>query len=127
MRIFRLHRSVRAAGDYTGAMAAGGRWNPMGTPMLYSAQHLSLACVEVLVHLDKSELPRDYVWSTTELAADPQLLRCENFHSVTSCQADGLQWVNSAGQLAILVPSAVIPVEFNVLLNPSHAGYREVV
>lgn len=53
-----MHRSARAAGDYVGAMAAGGRWNPIGIPMLYAARYLSLACVEVLVHLDKSELPR---------------------------------------------------------------------
>ena len=61
-----MHRSARAAADYTGAMLAGGRWNPIGTPMLYTAQHLSLACIEVLVHLDKSQLPRDYVWSRAE-------------------------------------------------------------
>ena len=59
-----MHRSARALGDYTGAMLAGGRWNPIGTPMLYTARHLSLACIEVLVHLDKSQLPRDYVSSS---------------------------------------------------------------
>jgi len=47
MRIYRMHRSARAAGDYTGAMLAGGRWNSIGTPVLYTAQHLSLTCVEV--------------------------------------------------------------------------------
>jgi len=51
MRIYRMHRSERAPGDYTGAMLAGGRWNPIGTPMLYTAENLSLACIEILVHL----------------------------------------------------------------------------
>ena len=63
MTIYRMHRAARAAADYRGAMVAGGRWNPIGTPMLYTAQHLSLACLEVLVHLDKTQLPRGYAWS----------------------------------------------------------------
>jgi RES domain-containing protein len=62
MKIYRMHRAARAPGDYKGATVAGGRWNPIGTPMLCAARHLSLARVEVLVHLDKSQLPRGYVW-----------------------------------------------------------------
>jgi RES domain-containing protein len=55
-------------------MVAGGRWNPIGIPMLYTAEHLSLACLEVLVHLDKGQLPRDDVWSKAELTDIPDLL-----------------------------------------------------
>jgi RES domain-containing protein len=73
MLIYRMHRSARATDDFTGAMVAGGRWNPIGTPMLYTAEHLSLACVEVLVQVDKTQLPHDYVWSRTELPY-PQIL-----------------------------------------------------
>jgi RES domain-containing protein len=60
MTIYRMHRAERLAGDYRGAMVAGGRWNPIGTPMLYTAEHPSLACLEILVHLDKAQLPGDY-------------------------------------------------------------------
>ena len=42
--------------------------------MLYTAEHLSLACLEILVHLDKSQMPRDYVWSKTELPSKPESL-----------------------------------------------------
>jgi RES domain-containing protein len=69
-----MHRSARAAGDHTGAMLAGGRWNAIGMPMLYTAEHLSLACLEVLVHLDKGQLPRNYVWSKAELPDRPEAL-----------------------------------------------------
>jgi RES domain-containing protein len=127
MRIYRMRRSVRAAADYAGAMAAGGRWNPIGTPMLYAAQHLSMACLEDLVHLDKSEIPRHYVWSAAELAEAPQLMQFENFDSVTSCQAAGDSWARRFSELAIHVPSVIIPEEFNILLNPKHTGYSGIV
>ena len=109
MKIYRMHRSARAPGDYTGAMLAGSRWNPIGTPMLYTAQHLSLACIEALVHLDKSQLPRDYVWSGTELSGAPAILSPANRNHVASCQAAGHSWVSGGNQLAIRVPSIVIP------------------
>jgi RES domain-containing protein len=127
MNIYRMYRSARAAADYTGAMLAGGRWNPIGTPMLYTAQYLSLACIEVLVHLDKSQLPRDYVWSRTSLPNTPGTLPCGNLTRIASCQAAGHAWVSAGDQLAIQVPSIVIPEEFNILLNPNHTGCANLV
>ena len=82
-----MHRAKRSPGDYTGAMVAGGRWNPIGIPMLYTAEHLSLACLEVLVHLDKGQLPRDYVWSKAELTDTPELLTRSIPASIGACQA----------------------------------------
>ena len=127
MNIYRLHRAARAPADYTGAMVAGGRWNPIGAAMLYTARHLSLACIEVLVHLDKGQFPRDYVWSRTELHDEPQSLTVQRLNEVVSCQAAGLSWLRMSGQLAVQVPSVLIPEEFNVLLNPNHVDYSGLV
>ncbi|MBZ5620165.1 MAG: RES domain-containing protein [Acidobacteriia bacterium] len=77
-----MRRSAPATADFTGATLAGGRWNPIGTPKLYTGRYLSLACIEVPVHLDKGQLPRDYVWSSTELPETPEILRCENLSNV---------------------------------------------
>src|SRR5882762_11162228 len=126
MEIYRMHRSARAAGDYTEAMLAGGRWNPIGAPTLYTARHLSLACIEILVHLDKSQLPRDYVWSRAQLSNTPEVLFFGDLNHVGSCQATGNRWVAAGNQLAIQVPSIVIPEEFNILLNPNHAHYHDL-
>jgi RES domain-containing protein len=108
-------------------MVAGGRWNPIGTPMLYTAEHLSLACLEVLVHLDKGQLPRDYVWSKAELPYMPELLSDAIPFSVSACQAAGHAWVAERTQLAIRVPSVIISEDFNVLLNPHHVEYESVI
>ena len=95
--------------------------------MLYTSQNLSLTCIEILVHLDKGQLPRDYVWSTTELPETPELLPFQYLSDVASCQSAGGSWLRTANQLAGQVPSVVIPEEFNILLNPNHAGYGNLV
>jgi RES domain-containing protein len=127
MFIYRLHRSVRPAADFAGALLAGGRWNPAGTPMLYASQHLSLACLEVLVHLDKSDLPPEYVWSATELPNTPGLVEVGDLHDIRACQEAGRSWAYESNNLAVRVPSVVIPQEFNVLLNPAHRQYASLV
>lgn len=127
MTIYRMHRAARSAGDYMGAMLAGGRWNPIGIPMLYAAEHLSLACLEILVHLDKGQLPRDYVWSEADLPDRPELLSIVSLNDIGSCQTAGTAWIHTANELAIAVPSIIIPEEFNILLNPMHTDYNALV
>jgi len=123
MNIYRMRRATRPAADYRGAMLAGGRWNPIGIPRLCTAEHLSLACLEVLVHLDKSQLPRDYVWSKAELPGSANVFRMAIPAEVTACQIAGERWIREGQQLAIRVPSIIVPEEFDILVNPNHTGY----
>jgi RES domain-containing protein len=95
--------------------------------MLYTAQHLSLACLEILVHLEKGQLPPEYVWSNTRLRNDPAELETGNGRELTACQTAGQVWAETANELAVRVRSVVIPEEFNVLLNPKHRRYGELV
>jgi hypothetical protein len=57
--------------------------------MLYAAESLALCCVEVLVHLDKTEMPNDYVWSRAELLPEPQFLRYGDLWDEESTQLAG--------------------------------------
>ncbi len=122
MLIYRLHLSVRSAADYR----VGGRWNRPGTPMLYASQHLSLACLEVLVHLDKSELPPEDVFSTAALPDEVEFFEIGDLQSEDSCRSAGSRWAQEADRLAVSVRSAVIPDEFNVLINPRHQGFGDL-
>jgi RES domain-containing protein len=101
--------------------------NPPGTAILYTAQHLSLACLEIFVHLEKAQLPPEYVWSSTRLPNDPAVLETANVRELTACQTAGQVWVETASELAVRVRSVVILEEFNVLLNPKHRHYGELV
>ena len=60
-----------------GAETTGGRWNRVGTPVLYTASSASLACLETVVHLNGGGLPLnrflveidvpDDVWAAREV------------------------------------------------------------
>jgi len=127
MRIYRLHRRQRAASDYSGSLRFAGRWNPAGTPILYASTALSLACLELLVHLSPDQIPLDYVYTAAEIPVNPE---AHEFHgSLRDSEMTrryGYAWVTSQSSLAVYVPSVIIPVEFNVLLNPLHAAFQTV-
>lgn len=127
MRLYRLHRRQRPAADYQGSLIQPNRWNPAGVPMLYCSAALSLACLEVLVHFAPDKIPPDYVYSSAELKSVPELGDFQgDLADDDSTRRYGHSWATSQRSLALLVPSVVIPVEFNVLLNPLHPGYAEV-
>ena len=54
---FRVVRRKYADLKGYGARLYGGRFNPPGIPAVYSSQSIALALLEVLVHLDKAEVP----------------------------------------------------------------------
>ena len=127
MRIFRLHRGQRLAADYSGSLLYPNRWNPAGTAMLYSSATLSLACLELLVHLPPNLIPAEYVYSTAELEAPPEVADFRgDLKDVDAARRFGHQWAADVRSLALFVPSLVVPIEFNVLLNPVHAGFARI-
>jgi len=59
------HAATAFSGE--GARQYGGRWNSMGTVVVYCSAHLSLAILETLVHIDQSQLGRRYVYFKVEI------------------------------------------------------------
>src|SRR3954451_17638705 len=51
IQAYRLFRSRYKPWDATGAKRWGGRWNSPGEEVIYTSDSLSLACLEVLVHI----------------------------------------------------------------------------
>jgi len=96
--------------------------------MVYASLSLSLAAIEVFVHL-AAVPPDDLVSVAAELPInhrdaeriDPETLptdwRMENNPALWQIGAD---WIASRRSLALLVPSAVIDGEWNALINPTH-------
>jgi len=107
--------------------------------MVYCSASVSLATLELLVHLDTDELPSEpYVAielgvpdALVEVVADVDLP--PDWRAAPTALSDpqgpqdfGAAWYRSQRSLAISVPSAVVPHERNVILNPQHGAMAQV-
>jgi RES domain-containing protein len=99
--------------------------------MVYLSSSLALSALEVLVNLTpdqrrRGKLPVHFAIAVeidNSAVADPGFPARQ---SVAESQALGDAWLRSASSLALSVPSRVIPLERNVLLNPRHPAMAEV-
>jgi RES domain-containing protein len=138
VRVFRLCRAPFRALDGEGARLYGGRWNAPGRPVVYTAGTLALAALEYLVHVDPDAVPGDLVALTIDVPDDAPLEALDaaalpgdwaRASEHPACRERGEAWLRAGRALALRVPSALVPEETNVLLNPGHpdAGRVRVV
>ncbi len=100
--------------DGEGARRVGGRCNEVGVAAVYTAAHLSLAVLEVLVHLDRTEIPTDYVAMGLEI-------RVGEIPHITPEDARAISSRKKAP--AVSVPSVIVPRESNYVLYPEAPGF----
>ena len=124
---------LSSAWDGEGARKAGGRWNAPGVAVVYTSGTLSLALVEVLVHLPSdmlaaySAIPIEFDGGLVSVLPPADLPSTWKHHPPSELtQAIGGEWV-AGGKTAILrVPSVVVPGEWNFLLNPAHPDFGRI-
>jgi RES domain-containing protein len=125
---YRLFRRKYSPADATGAYLAGGRWNPKGIHMLYASSTLSLACLEILVHIKEPRFPFDYEWVKIDIPAG---LIDRPFRMPVSDDEDlrrqlGSEWIRAGHRPVMKAPSVVIPIEKNFLINPEHPAFGDL-
>ncbi|XGA69735.1 RES family NAD+ phosphorylase [Duganella sp. BuS-21] len=113
----------------TGAKMTGGRWNSVGTPLIYSATNIALATIETVLHIRGGGLPfnrflvridvPDDVWARRKVL-DPLPGGWDAVPSGMTSHTAGDAWVASGSSALLLVPSVSVPDEYNVLINPQH-------
>ena len=136
LRAWRITKARHAATAFSGggAKANGGRWNSIGTAMVYCAGSTSLALLEMLVHLEALELMKRYV--SVQLAFDDSLVTTVDITTlpktwrrspIPACvQAVGDRWVADSTSAILKAPSAIVPNEWNYLLNPGHSDFAKI-
>jgi len=132
-RIVQAHVADRAfTGE--GAHRYGGRWNSKGFAVVYTSGSISLAILEVLVHIQIYDILEEYVYIPVEfdqklsLALNPDELP-DNWNQDPSPQTIkqiGDNWVESRQSVILAIPSAIVPTEKNYLLNPAHPNFNKL-
>ena len=132
-RIVQAHH-ITSAFEGEGSRRYGGRWNHKGIPIVYTAGSLSLAALELLVHLEYSQILRTYASIAIEfdenlcLRLEPSDLPAD----WTDCPAPdstrniGTAWFNSGDSVILAIPSVIVPVETNYLINPLHPDFEKI-
>jgi RES domain-containing protein len=132
-RIVQEYWAARAL-DGEGARLYGGRWNSPGSAAVYLAESRALAALEILVHAQREAL--HLKWMVIELEIDDSMIDRVPFAKLPDnwrlqptshqAQAFGSRWLRDARNLALMLPSVIIPEEFSILLNPLHPKMREM-
>jgi RES domain-containing protein len=136
-RIYRLTRRVFAANpfDGEGSYRFGGRWSNPGTRLVYMSEHLSLAMLEYLAHLDPNDLPNDLVLAQAEipdsldrLIVQPNELpkRWHEYPAPEELANIGDKFAAYSSSAILIVPSVLAANEYNWLLNPNHPDFQKI-
>ena len=137
MVVYRIAKKKSRANDLSGigAYNEGGRWNNEGTYALYTSESRALAALEVLVHLDQSELPCNLYIMSIEIDDSAPLYKLPDSKLPANWRTPGNFELKTMGDrifsenkyLGIKVRSAVMPNEYNYVLNPLFPNYGKLL
>jgi len=137
MIVFRLSKEEFGSDlSGKGAEETGGRWNSKGIPMIYTGSSRALCTAEIAVHIPLGLVPSGYQLITLEIPErfpieepHPALLTSgwNSFPYTRETQQLGDAFIKNKKSLVMKVPSAVVQGDFNILINPFHAGISELL
>lgn len=117
-----------------GAEKVGGRWNEIGTRAVYCSENVSLALLEYYVHSEnianlpssiavaKINIPNDFI--IQELTDLPENWNHYPYSTLTTEIFTNLS--KSRDFFGLKVPSTIVPLEHNFVLNPLFKNFGQV-
>ena len=135
MRVWRIASAAHAAFDGEGARRYGSRWTPKGSRAVFASATLSLAALERFVNTDPDLEPDDLVAiavdvdptvsvETVAVADLPSDWR--SYPPPHTLPAIGESSLRASASVALSVPSAVIPSERSLIINPAHPDFGKL-
>ena len=131
MEVFRICKE-----KYSSSLQASGtanRWNKSNEYVIYTGGSRSLSTLELVVHTKEFAPLENYkvmiIWindssdliQTVKESELPSNWRSELMYP--QLQSRGSEWYWNEKSLVLKVPSAIIPKEYNFLINTKHSDY----
>lgn len=138
MIAYRIGDARRALYDGAGAFLHGGRWNSPGRRVIYAADSVALAMLEVLVHTNTGRIPPHDAVVELDIpdrlaveTVEPKALPGWDAGDELASRAYGDDWHAAQRTPVLVVPSVVTwktaPNGRNLLLNQDHPDARAIV
>jgi RES domain-containing protein len=137
MLVYRLQKSEYAQNrkdilSGIGAKLYGGRWNPKGVPLIYTSATPELAHSEFMIHI--KNLPPPSTNLVTIKIPEKEILDAEelpgnwrSYSNLSETQFFTHKWLSERKFMVLRVPSAIVPMSFNYLINPLHPKIDKVL
>lgn len=133
MLVFRIvHKKYS---DSLFASGLEGRWNSEGKKVLYTAESISLAYLETMAHRKGLGFNRDFKIMIIKIpnTSDFKIVdsgdlpkHWRDFRNYSACQKIGDAWFEEREKLILKVPSAVVPENYNIVINTFHKDFSKV-
>lgn len=119
-----------------GGLYANGRWSRRGHLVVYASQSISLAVLEYALNY------RRHGWLPPSVLARAEIPDGVSIRAVSPTQLPthwrepdppetvrdiGRDWLARGDTVCLKVPSAIVPEEWNYLLNPQHPDFRNLI
>jgi RES domain-containing protein len=124
-RAYRIADRRHKIFDGEGAATFGGRWNSPGRRVIYAAQTYAGAMLEVLVNANIGRMPKQYAWIEILIGEQASIEEVDARHERTS-RIFGDQWYDEQRSTILIVPSAAVRLERNIVINQEHPGFRKL-
>lgn len=126
---------VKNAFSGEGAQKYGGRWNHRGTKVVYLSDSLSLSVLEQFVHLNISHVKLIFVYFLVKILKNVSIdiLKVEELPNnwreeppSDECKSIGTNWVKESNSAVLEIPSVIIPIQKNYVLNIEHEDFKKI-
>jgi RES domain-containing protein len=135
MEVFRIAKEIYASELL--ASGSANRWNLKGQQVIYTGSSRSLSTLELIVHKGVVVPAERYKVMVISIADDDYLQQqihkkdlppdWRTLGAYSTLQKLGSEWIKSQESLVLKVPSAVVPYEYNFIINTEHLEFSSKV